>query len=290
MECLDSEMLCRYMDDELAADMQRQVVAHLHTCERCAEQLTTFLANHASLQRIQRQPPQAPGRTAACYSAEVLSAYASGQLAPEEEARCEQHLFACDICLQEVMGIRGTLAILHREPLLAPPEHLISAVQRQTATPQRPSVVETLGTLVLQLTRQGLEFVEALLLPEDVRLAIGGQLVPVGAWRSRPGGEAVALLDIQQSVRDLTCSIKVFPEDSSTVQLTLQCTRQGTPLRRRRVSLSKSGSLLASHQTSASGEVVFSRLVPGEYTLRLPQENVETQIVLRANPEDAGRG
>jgi hypothetical protein len=27
--------------------------------------------------------------------------------------------------------------------------------------------------------------------------------------------------------------------------------------------------------------VVFSRLTPGDYTIRLPQENVETQVVLR---------
>jgi len=291
MECLDSDMLCRYLDDDLDTGMYSEVAAHLHTCPQCTEQLQTFLANDASLRRARPQQRRSSGRTPACYSAEALSAYASGQLPPAEDARCEQHLLACDVCLQEVMAIRGTLAVLYHEPLLAPPAHLTAAVQSRATTPQRQAGVETLGTLVIQLVRNGLEFVEALLLPEHVRLAIGEQLVPVGAVRSTPeSAEQVALLDIQQSVRDFTCHMRVLPEGASTVQLTVQLTRQGTRLGRKRVALSKQGSLLASQQTSASGEVVFARIAPGEYTLRIPQENVETQVVLRAAAEDPERG
>jgi hypothetical protein len=198
---------------------------------------------------------------------------------------------ACNVCLQEVMAIRGTLAVLHREPLLAPPAHLTIAVQSHAASAPRQAGTETLGTLVIRLVRNGLEFVEALLLPEHVRLAVGEQLVPVGAVRSTPERAAqVALLDIQQSVRDFTCRLRVFPEDASTVQLTVRLTRQDSPLGRKRVSLSKNGRLLASQQTSGSGETVFARVSPGEYTLRIPQENVETQVILRAAAEGAERG
>jgi anti-sigma factor RsiW len=290
MECLDTEMLCRYMDEDLEAGMHSEVAAHLHTCRQCTEQLQMFLANNASLRRVTPQPPRSTGRTAACYSAAALSAYSSGQLPPAEDTRCEQHLLACDVCLQEVLAIRGTLAVLHREPLLAPPPGLIAAVQSRTANAPRQASVETLGTLVIQFVRNGLEFVEALLLPEQVRLTIGEQLVPVGALRGvSEGAERVALLEIQQSVRDLSCHIKVLPEDTGTAHLTLQLTRQGTPLPRKRVSVAKNGRLLASQQTSASGEVVFARLSPGEYALHIPQENVETQIVLRGAAAGAER-
>jgi hypothetical protein len=71
-------------------------------------------------------------------------------------------------------------------------------------------------------------------------------------------------------------------EDPETVLLKVRLARQGTPLVRKRVSLSGNGRLLYSSTTSASGEVAFSRLVPGEYTVRIPQENVETQLTLRA--------
>jgi anti-sigma factor RsiW len=282
MECLDTEMLCMYMDKELENDIQAEVAAHLEMCQHCTDRLQGLLANDISLCRGSPSLPTVGERLAACVSRDELSAYASAQLSPQEEARCEQHLFMCDACLHDVMAIRGTLALLQREPLVAPPVSLVAATQRRVVSAARQSTVEQLGTLVIQLARRGLEFMEALLLPEHVRLTVGGQLVPVGAFRSAPASaEALSLLDIRQSVRDLDLRLRVLQEDNSTVQLSIQLTKHGAPLGRQRVSLSSNGRLLYSSQTSAAGEVVFSRLAPGEYTVRMAQENVETRVVLR---------
>jgi hypothetical protein len=146
------------------------------------------------------------------------------------------------------------------------------------------SAVENLGALVIQVARDGLQFIEALLLPEHVRLAIGGQLVPVGAFRSaQSSAQTVALLNIQQSIRELDLSLSLLQDDNDAVLLKVRLTKQGQPLVRQRVSLASAGRLLYSSNTSASGEVEFSRLGPGAYTVRIPQEHVETQLTLRAS-------
>jgi anti-sigma factor RsiW len=271
------------LDHELEPQQQQDVAAHLSTCPHCAERLRTLQTQALALGSAWSAAPTPGSPGAACYRAEDLSAYASGLLNAQEDAGVEQHLATCDVCLHEVMAIRGTLHLLRREPLLAPPAHLVATVQQGLARQAPPSGVEKLGTLILQLAADGLKFVEALLLPEHVRLAVGGQLVPIGTLRSAPGTvAAVTLLDIHQQVRDLDLHLRLLQEEPQTVQVNIQVARQGQLWARKRVSLFRQGRLVQSSPTSARGEVVFSRLTPGAYTIRLPQENIETQVVLRA--------
>jgi anti-sigma factor RsiW len=283
MNCFDIETLSRHLDHELEPQQQQEVAAHLSTCPHCAERLRTLQTQALALRSGWSGTPAYGSPGTACYRAEDLSAYATGLLNAQEDAGVEQHLATCDVCLQEVMAIRGTLQLLRREPLLAPPASLVATVQRGLAQEAPPSGMEKLGTLILQLAVDGLKFVEALLLPEHVRLAVGGQLVPVGALRSTPdSASAVTLLDIRQQVRDLDLHLRVLQEEPQTVQMNIRVARQGQPWARKRVSLFRQGRLVQSSPTSAGGEAVFSRLTPGEYTIRLLQENVETQVVLRA--------
>ena len=283
MECLDIEVLSMHLDHELDAGMHAEVTEHLRTCQGCADRLRALTEHDARLRSAHPSPRTPEAHRPACYSAEELSAYASGLLTAQEETRLEQHLQTCDVCLHEVMALSGTLSLLRREPLSAPPANLVAAVQKGFGSVEQQSVVERLGAVVIQMAADGLKFIEALLIPEQVRLAIGGQLVPAGAFRSASGREAaVALLDIQQSLRDFDLRLSVLQEDAGTVLMKVQLRKQGQPVVRQRVSLSVGGRLLASSMTSAQGMVEFPRLAPGEYTVRVPQEHVETQLVLRA--------
>jgi hypothetical protein len=185
--------------------------------------------------------------------------------------------------MDEVIACRKTLGLLRHGQPIAPPAHLVAAVQQQWAGATRPSLVEKLGTMILQVATEGLTFVEALLCPEHVRLAISGQLLPVGAIRSpQETTGSTALVDIQQTVRDFDIHLRLLHEAQDTVLLTVQLRSQGHPVARRRVTLVRHGTMLASHTTSPNGDVSFPRLTPGEYAVRIPQDNIETSLILRA--------
>jgi anti-sigma factor RsiW len=286
MECLSTEMLCMHVDHELDARSYADVTAHLSTCQRCADKLRALQEDNARLRRVFAGPPALEAHHHTCYSAEDLSAYASGVLTPQEAASIEQHLHTCDICLGEVMALHRTLRLLQRDALLAPPSRLMAAVRQEIAGAEPTSVLEQLSTLIIQVATEGLRFLEAALLPGDVRLTVGGHLLPAAAFRSgQETTQAVAFLDVRQTVRELELHLGALHEARETVLIKVQLYKRGQPLARRRVSLWGHGRLLSSANTSGHGEVDFPRLSPGEYTIRIPQENVETLVILRSAGE-----
>lgn len=281
MECLDTETLCMHMDHELDTPTRHEVVQHLNTCQRCTEKLRSWQANHTLLRGIMPlvQPPGTPELH--CYSAEELSTYASGLLTRTEIPSFEQHLLMCDQCLEEVVGIHRMRRLLKEEMLLTPPAHLVAAAQQQMA-PQAPSLGNQLGTLIIQIAQGGLKFLEALFIPENVQVAIGGRLIPAGAFRSAQGtADTTALVEMQQTVHDLQLHVQALYEQGETVLLRVRVQKRGTPLVRTRVTLMANGRTVASHPTSAHGEVEFPRLAPAEYTLKIAQEHLETRLVFQ---------
>jgi len=283
MECLTTEVLCLHIQHELDAQAQQQVETHLRTCQSCTDRLRTMQEHDAMLRSVLVRSQSRQVRGQRCCSAEELSAYANGLLTSQEMARCEQHLDTCDFCLGEVMAMRQVQRLLEHAATLTPPASVVAAARRGFARAAQPSVLERLGSLIIQVATDGLKFVEAVLLPEEVRLAINGYPLPAVAFRGAPAAtEAVALLDIQETVRDLALSIQVLHEDRETVLVKIQVRKQGEPWARRQVILASAGRTLYARTTSSSGEVEFPRLAPGEYTLRLPQEHVETQLILRS--------
>jgi anti-sigma factor RsiW len=283
MECLNTEMLCGYVDNELEAGVHQEVTEHLSTCQLCADALRTLQEDEVRLREVwsRPRPPDVPGPD--CYSAEALSAYVSGQLTSQEAEPIEQHLQRCNFCLSETMMIHKTVHLLKREARLSPPASLVATVRQGFGEVDQPSVVERLGALLIQVATDGLHFVEARFLPEHVRLAVGGQPIPAVAFRGVQGEtEALALLDIQQTVHDLELHIRALHEDKESVLLNIHLRKQGKPVVRKRVTLSSNERTLYSRNTSTNGEVDFPRLAPGAYAIRIPQENVETQLILRS--------
>lgn len=275
MECFDIATLCRYLDQELddnESPSAQQIAAHLRVCERCSHQLRLLQEADAMLRRTWLGPqlPEVPGPI--CYSSAELSAYMHGLLLPQETTRFEQHLDTCDVCLRETMAIHATQHVLQGENLLAPPAHLLAT----------PKTYRRLGALIIQVAQNGLKFLQAMGVPEGMRLVVGGHLLPAGALRGIPqDAGAAALLDIQQTVGEFELSLRTLHEEQEAVLLTIQVRKRGSPLRHQRIELLRQDRMLYSAPTSASGESEALRLVPGEYTLRLPEEHVETQYILR---------
>ncbi len=287
MECLDTETLCMYMDNELDRHTRAMVEAQLRTCPSCAKRLQSLQAHDALRRDAWLSSPSHWAQPCDGSNPTQLSAYASQQLPPEEHAQVEQHLHTCAACVQDVMAIRSTMRLLRQEPLLTPPAYLVEAVQREVAAIPVPAVtpaamIEKLGTLMIAVARSGLTFVESLHLPAHIRLAVDGQLLPAGAFRSAAADtEAAAFINIRQTGGALDLHMQVLHENSETVLLHLRLQKQGLPLARKRVALASDGRTRSSNTTSANGEVTFPRLSPGEYTVRIPQENVETGLILR---------
>lgn len=282
MNCLDTELLSMHLDQELDPQLEREVSMHLNECQRCATTLRALQESDdrrvGALVQTRSMPPVDP----TCYRAEELSAYASGLLTLQEAQPIDQHLFTCDVCLREVMAIQRMQTMLRQEALSAPPAHLVAAAQRASTSVRPPATVERLGTIIVQVVRDGLKFIEATLLPEHARLTVGGHLVPAGAFRSPQGdADVAAVLDLEQTVGDVILRIQVLHEDQQSVLLRLQVQKQGSPWGRRRVSLLSGGRTLSARQTSDGGEVEFPRLPPGDYMVRLAQENIETHLILR---------
>lgn len=282
MECLDTETLCRYIDDELDAAAREAVEAVLSTCQHCAERLQSLREHDTILQNALLSA--APESVSRCDSSDPqqLSAYASQQLPAEEMPLVEQHLRTCEACLQDVLSMRRMMRVLHRAPLLTPPSSRVAQVRAGFATRPGPAVVEQLGTLVVQVARNGLKFLESLGLPDEVRFAVGAQLAPAGAFRStREVPDAATLIDLRQTVDELDLHMQVLHEDGDTVLLHIELQKRAQPIAKTRVALVSGGRTRSSSRTSDAGEVDFPRLPPGDYTVRVPQENVETQLILR---------
>jgi hypothetical protein len=271
-----------YMDDELDTSAREAVEAVLSTCQHCAERLQSLREHDTMLQNAWIS--SAPESVSRCDSPDPqqLSAYVSQQLPTEEMALVEQHLRTCEACLQDVLSMRRMMRLLHSEPLLTPPTGLVAQARAAWATGPRQTVVEQLGTLVVQVARNGLKFVESLGLPDEVRFAVGGQLAPAGAFRStRDDPDAAALIDLRQTVDELDLHMQVLHEDGDTILLHIELRKQAQPIAKTRVALVSGGRTRSSSRTSDAGAVDFPRLPPGHYTVRVPQENVETQLILR---------
>lgn len=282
MECLDTETLCMYMDNELDASMRDTVEATLQACDHCADQLQSLQRHDTMLQTAWQGEVADPPAACDCCDASQLSGFVSRQLPDAEMALVEQRIHTCEACLHEVVAMRRMMRLLTSEPLLTPPPHLAMKARAEFATSERSSVVEQLGTMVVQVARNGLKFIESLGLPEAVQFSVGGQLAPAGALRSTRGeAEADARVNLQQTVGDLELQIHILHEDGETVLLQIGLQKQGQPLARKRVALLSEGRTRYSNRTSDAGAVEFPRVPPGEYTVRVAQEKIETQLVLQ---------
>src|SRR5688572_11531390 len=112
MECFDTETLNMHLDNELEPQRQRAVAAHLSTCRECMAKLWVLKESNAMLEGAFVKVGSTATPRPTCYGAEALSAYASGLLSPQEAQPIEQHLYACDVCLGEVMAIRRMRRLL----------------------------------------------------------------------------------------------------------------------------------------------------------------------------------
>ncbi len=116
--------LSAYLDNELSASMQKQVEAHLRTCQECSDQLAAFQQNRDRIRGFVHPAPPIKDTVMAKIHEQLqedLSAYFDNELAPDRQKRIEAHLHTCEECTdllatfqQNRERIKG---LEHRAPL-----------------------------------------------------------------------------------------------------------------------------------------------------------------------------
>lgn len=108
-KCIQNE-LSAYIDNELSSKRQKQVEAHLRSCDACAKLLSAFQKNRQMVANLSRPVPSSlKDAVMAKIHAEFqdeLSAYIDNELAPAMRARMETHLHACSECSDMVLAFR----------------------------------------------------------------------------------------------------------------------------------------------------------------------------------------
>ena len=94
--------LSAYLDKELSPSRQKQIEAHLRTCDECADMLSAFQKNRQMIATVARPVPSTlkDGVMAKIHTQfqDELSAYLDNELAPAMRQRIEAHLHSCSEC------------------------------------------------------------------------------------------------------------------------------------------------------------------------------------------------
>lgn len=93
--------LSAYLDNELTASMQKQVEAHLQSCQECTDMLAAFQQNSNRIKGFVHPAPPIKDMVMAKIHEELqsdVSAYLDNELAPDRQARVEAHLDSCNEC------------------------------------------------------------------------------------------------------------------------------------------------------------------------------------------------
>ena len=98
--------LSAYLDNELSESMQKQVEAHLHTCQECSDLLAALEQNSNRIRGFVHPAPPIKDMVMSKIHEQLqedLSAYFDNELAPDKQKRIEAHLHTCEEC-SELLG------------------------------------------------------------------------------------------------------------------------------------------------------------------------------------------
>ena len=108
------EELSAYLDNELSPSRQKQIEAHLRSCDECSEMLSEFQTNRQMIANIAHPVPSTlkNGVMAKIHTQfqDELSAYLDNELAPAMRDRIEAHLHSCGECSEMLATFRQNRA------------------------------------------------------------------------------------------------------------------------------------------------------------------------------------
>ena len=143
------EELSAYLDNELTPSRQKQIEAHLHSCDECSDMLEAFQENRQMIANIAHPVPSTlkDGVMAKIHTQfqDEISAYLDDELAPAMRDRIEAHLHSCDESSDMLEAFRQNRervkALEHPAP--ASLENAVMAKIRQQAAQTRKEEAPT---------------------------------------------------------------------------------------------------------------------------------------------------
>lgn len=135
--------LSAYLDNELTPRRQKQIEAHLRSCDECSDMLSAFQENRQMVANIAHPVPPTlkDGVMAKIHTQfqDELSAYLDNELAPAMRDRIEAHLHSCDECSDMLAAFQENRARVKtlEHPAPASLENAVMAKIRQQAAQTR---------------------------------------------------------------------------------------------------------------------------------------------------------
>ena len=135
--------LSAYLDNELTPSRQKQIEAHLRSCDECSDMLSAFQENRQMVANIVHPVPPTlkDGVMAKIHTQfqDELSAYLDNELAPAIRDRIEAHLHSCDECSDMLAAFQENRARVKtlEHPAPASLENAVMAKIRQQAAQTR---------------------------------------------------------------------------------------------------------------------------------------------------------
>ena len=135
--------LSAYLDNELTPSRQKQIEAHLRSCDECSDMLSAFQENRQMVANIIHPVPPTlkDGVMAKIHTQfqDELSAYLDNELAPAIRDRIEAHLHSCDECSDMLAAFQENRARVKtlEHPAPASLENAVMAKIRQQAAQTR---------------------------------------------------------------------------------------------------------------------------------------------------------
>jgi len=283
-------MLSMYLDGELDHAASQTLAAHLTSCQRCGQTVRRWEAVQRAMGEafMRRTESRSEVRDSACTRPAELSSYANGLLTEHEQEAVEDHLRRCDPCLAEVMALRHTLRRLRKDQWLSPPDPLAQRARQAIMAGEQTGGIRQLGRVVIQVAKRGLKVLDLSGASPALDLQVLLLPTPATAFRRRSEDDQSGwsqALEIQAMVGTLELTIKLLHEQDETVGGTIWVQKEGQPLSRARVTLRKAGRTVYSRRLSLDGHMNLPQLTPGEYVMSIPEEGVETMVLLQASAE-----
>jgi len=220
-----------------------------------------------------------------CPDTEILLAYSEGILKDELMETVNEHLMDCDVCLKEVFMIKRTLKTVEMQDAPVPEILKERALRITRCESTMRKTLKHLSEFIISLTDKGFTYVSNLSLPDNAVFKIYPKSLPIGEFREQTENITEKII-LEETLKEIKIVIILFHGEGPFVHIKVLITKNGHLIANKRISLFQDESLLSSKLTSHNGEVEFSGLSYGLYSILIPSEDIELRF--RIKPDNEG--